>query len=260
MPACSPLPVCIHYWCPPNSVRRPVSRCPARPVSGQLAPSSGRGCPAGWCPARPASGGLVSSPSGVQRPVSARPPGRSRLVPRQPGGSDGGQLGTAGQRSRLDRVEFRVVRPRPQRRSTARGGMDAGTAVEIVWRPAGSVGRGPGPGCASAGGCTRPTRQARPPRGAPCRWRLRLGRGWLRRDVAARHRVGGHLGLGLRLLCVVVAEPDVRVDGPGRTKRVRWRGWRAAPARPSEVAGLPARRQQRCDLQEWWWARQGLNL
>jgi hypothetical protein len=60
------------------------------------------------------------------------------------------------------------------------------------------------------------------------------GSGW--RDVAARPRAGGHLGLEPRLLCVVVVEPDVRMDGPGGTKRARRRGRRAAPARPSQVA------------------------
>ena len=131
-------------------------RCPGRPVSGCLAPLSGRGCPAIWCPARPASSRLVS----------VRPPGRSRLVPPQPGAGGGGTPGTARQRSRLDRVEFQVDwSPSPAAGSTARGGMDAGTAAEVGCRPAGSVGGGPGPGRAGAGGCTRATRQARPPRG-----------------------------------------------------------------------------------------------
>jgi hypothetical protein len=155
--------------CPPNPARRPGSRCPAvrcpaRPVSGYLASSSGRGCPAGWCPARPASSRLVS----------VRPPGRSRLVPRPPGGGDGGDLGTAG--SGNDWIESSSMRsgPSPAARSTARGAWMRVPLRRWCAGRRGSVGRGPGPGGASAGGRTRPTGQGRRPRGAPvagdCAW------------------------------------------------------------------------------------------
>jgi hypothetical protein len=166
------MPACCHrrsvstIGCPPNrsAVRVRASRCP--------------GCPAARCRALPVSACLAPRPdaavrlAGVQ-PSGVQPPGVRQSARSQPSRvSRVVRWGTAwygGQRSRPDRVEFhvvRVVRPRPQRLGRrpeeARG---AGTAAGAVWRPAGSVGGGPGPGGARAGGCTRPTRQARPPRG-----------------------------------------------------------------------------------------------
>ena len=162
MPACCPSPVCVHHWVstqpgPPSESRCPAVRCPAGPVSGYLARSSGRGCPAGWCPARPASSRLVS----------VRPPGRSRLVPRPPGGGDGGDPGTAG--GGHDWIESSSMWSGPVPGGSVDGprSMDAGTAAESCAGRWGSVGRGPGPGGASVGGCTRATGQARPPPGAP---------------------------------------------------------------------------------------------
>jgi hypothetical protein len=205
--------------------RCPAVRCPARPVSGYLAPSSGRGCPAIWCPARPASSRLVS----------VRPPGRSRLVPRPPGGGDGETSVRRGSGHDWTESSSMWSGPVPAARSTAPGGMVAGTAAEVVCRPAGERRRRTWAGW-RFGGRLHPTDQAgqtaaRAPVAGDC---ARAGSG--RREVAARHRVGGHLGLEPRLLCVVVAEPDVRVDGPGRIKRARRPGWRAAPVRPRQVA------------------------
>ena len=199
MPACCPPPVCVHYWVsaqpgPPSGVQvssRPVS---SRPVSGYLAPSSGRGCPAGWCPARPASSRLVSSASGVQ-PSGVRPSARSQ--PSRPASAGWWRWGRSrygGQRSRLDRVEFQVVRSRPRR---------LGRRPEEAWMRAplrrwcagwrGSAGRGPGPGGASAGGCTQPTRQARPPRGAPVAGHCAGAGSWLARCCRTAPCGGGHL-------------------------------------------------------------------
>jgi hypothetical protein len=135
-----------------------LSSCPVSSPSSvrSSGPSSGRGCPAGWCPARPASSRLVSV-----RPVAA-------VSSRPPGGGDGD---TSVRRAAVTTGSSRVrCGPAPflAARSTARGGLDAGTAAEVVWRPAGgSVDRGPGPGGARAGGYGRPTRQAGPRRGRP---------------------------------------------------------------------------------------------
>jgi hypothetical protein len=77
--------------CPPNPARRPgpgVQPSGVRPVQ----------CPVIWLPGPDAA----VRPAGVQpvpassRLVAVRPPGRSRLVPRPPGGGDGGDLATAG--------------------------------------------------------------------------------------------------------------------------------------------------------------------
>ena len=206
-------PFGVHQPGPPS--RRPAVRCPARPVSGHLAPSSGRSCPADSCPTCPASSRLVSARSQPSRPASAS-------------GGDGGHLGTA-----VTTGSSRVPggpAPALAARSTARG-MDAGTAAEIMWRPAGSVGRGPEPGWC-VGGKPRPTDQAgqtaaggRPvagdcarARGAGCR--ARLPHGTVICPGAATTLRGRY-------------EPNVRVDGPGRLKRVRRRGWRAAQRGPA---------------------------
>jgi hypothetical protein len=116
--------------CPPNPARRPGSRCPAvrcpaRPVSGYLAPSSGRGCPAVWCPARPVSGRLVSV-----RPVAA-------VSSASAGWWRWGRPRYGGQRSRLDRVEFHVVRPRPRRLGRRPKEHGCGHRCEVGCRPAG---------------------------------------------------------------------------------------------------------------------------
>jgi hypothetical protein len=205
-----------------------LSSCPVSSPSSvrSSGPSSGRGCPAGWCPARPASSRLVSV-----RPVAA-------VSSRPPGGGDGD---TSVRRAAVTTGSSRVrCGPAPflAARSTARGGLDAGTAAEVVWRPAGgSVDRGPGPGGARAGGYGRPTRQAGPRRGRPVAGDCARAGSWLARGCRTAP-CGRPAGLEPRLLCVVVAEPDDRADRPGRTKRARRRGWRAAPARPRPVASV----------------------
>jgi Oxidoreductase family, NAD-binding Rossmann fold len=115
---------------------------------------------------------------------------------------------------RFDRVEFHLHRPRPPAaRPTARAVMDAGTIAKVASRPAESVARNLGLGCAPAGCCGRLTSQARPPRGTPCRRRLRTGRGsWVARG-SCRARIGGHRG------CPVpgdVATPGNRAHPHGR--------------------------------------------
>jgi hypothetical protein len=161
MSACCPSPVCVHPWVstqpgPPSGVQvssRPVSSPSSVRLSGSLVRTR-------------LSGRLVSSPSGVQ-PSVVCPSGRSRLVPRPPGGGDGGDLGTAG--SGHDWIQSSSMWSGPVPGGSVDGprSMDAGTAAESCAGRRGSVGRGPGPGGASAGGCTRPTGQARPPRGVP---------------------------------------------------------------------------------------------
>jgi hypothetical protein len=233
--------------CPPNPARRPGSRCPAVRCPGvQSSGVQPVQCPAIWVP-RPDAAVQPTRVQPVRRPAvwcppvsassasfSARLPGHSRLVPPQPGAGDRETSGRRG--SGLDWIESSSMWSGPVPGGWVDGprSMVAGTAAEVVCGPAGSVGRGPGPGGASAGGCTRPTRQARPPPGAPS-LATALGQGWLAR-CCAWHRAGRPSGLEPRPRCVVIAEPDGRVDEPGRRIRARRRGRRAAPARPSQVA------------------------
>jgi hypothetical protein len=85
----------------------------------------------------------------------------------------------------------------------------------------GSVGRGPGPGGAWREAGPRPTRPDRRQGRPSLATALVAGVGW--RDVAW-YRAGGHLAWEPRLLCVVIAEPDGRVDEAGK-------------AQPSSAAG-----------------------
>jgi hypothetical protein len=212
-------PFGVHQSGPPS--RRPAVRCPARPVSGHPAPSSGRGCPASWCPARPASSRLVSARSQPSRPASAS-------------GGDGGHLGTA-VTTGSSRVPCGPA-PTLAARSTARG-MDAGTAAEVVWRPAGSVGRGPEPGWC-VGGRLRPTDQAgqTAARGA-LSLAIALGQGELAGARGCRTAPwAGHLSWSRDYAAWSLPSLTSEWTGPERLKRVRRRGWRAAPTRPSQVA------------------------
>jgi hypothetical protein len=184
MPTCCPSPVCVHYWVstqpgPPSGVQvssRPVSSPSSVRLSGSLVRTR-------------LSGRLVSSPSGVQ-PSGVCPSARSQ--PSRPASAGWWRWGRpryGGQRSRLDRVEFHVVRPRPRAaRSTARG----------AWMRAPLRSRVQAGGGASAADLGRvvlrreaaPERPGRPDRrGGRLSLRLRSGRGgW--RDLAARHRAG----------------------------------------------------------------------
>jgi hypothetical protein len=234
MPGCLPA---VHrrsvstIGCPPNPARRPgpgVQPSGVQPVQ----------CPVIWLPGPDAA----VRPAGVQpvrrpavwclsvRPVAAVSSRVRRVV----------AMGeTSVRRAAVTTGSSRVPcgpAPSPAARSTARG----------AWMRAPLRSRVQAGGGASPADLGRVVlrREAAPERpGRPDRREGRLslatalgrGSGW--RDVAARHRAGGgHLGLEPRLRCVVIAEPDVRMDGSGRTKRARRRGRRAAPARPSQVA------------------------
>jgi hypothetical protein len=207
--------------CPLNPVRRRGPRASLSGVRGVPPPGvQPVQCPLVWLPAPDAAVRLACVQS-VRRPAAWCPPVRpvAAVSSRVSRVLRGGRLGTAGQRSRPDRVEFHAVRPpSPAARSTAQGG------TGCRHRRGGRVAVGGG---ASAAGLGRVmlAREAAPDRpGRPGH-----------REVVARHRVGGHLGQKSRLLSVVVVGPDDRVDGPGRIKRARRRGWRAAPVRPRQV-------------------------
>ena len=230
---------------------RPVSSCP---VSGQLAPSS----------PVPLSGRLVSSPSGVQpvRGPAVRCPSarRIRRVPRQPGGGALGDTSVRrGNPHAWNESSSMWSGPVPAARSTARVGLDAGTAAEVVWRPAGERLPPTWPGCARAG-WLRPTDQggqtaARAPIASNC---ARQGC-WLKRDVPApaawlppwlERDYSPWLSWSLTPAWTGSAGPTSLTARMG-----------ARPQRGPGVQGvLQAWRQQRFDLREWWWARQGLNL
>ena len=244
MPGCLPA---VHRrsvsttGCPPNPARRPGSRCPAvrcpavqcpviwlpRP-DAVVQPAGVQPVrrPAVWCPARPASSRLVS----------ARRPGRSRLVPRPPGGGDGGDLGTAG--SGHDWIESSSRWSGP----VLGGSVDGPRRHGCGHRCGGGVQAGGGAPAADLGRVVlrreaAPDRPGRPDRReGRCRWPLRWGRELAGAMLPHGTVRGRPSGLEPRLLCVVIAEPDVRVDGPGRIKRARRRGRRAAPARPRQVA------------------------
>jgi hypothetical protein len=201
-------------------------------VSGRLGPSSGTGLsgrlmplfqrPAVWCPpARP----VASVPSWVSPPWL--------LGPRRSGPS------------RLGWVGFRVAWRVPEWFVGGCGGLDAGDAAEVVGRLVGE-GAGRDLGRVALGLRRRPRSAAdRPGRpgwpGVARRRRLIWARGRAT-TLRGRCRARRPSGLARRLMSLVAR------DG------------RAAPARPSQEVSWPARRRQRSDLQEQWWARQGLNL
>jgi hypothetical protein len=239
MPGCLPA---VHrqsvstIGCPPNPARRPGSRCPARPASGPsgvqpvqcrvyLAPSSGRGCPAGWCPARPVSSRRVSV-----RPVAAVSSRVRRVVAM-------GRPRSGGQRSRLDRVEFHVVRPRPRRLGRRPEAHGCGHRCEVVCRPAGErpprtwagwcfggrlhpTGRA-GQTAAGGGGLSLATALGRGVAGA------RLPHGTVRR---------GHLAWSHDYSAWSLPSLTSEWMGPEGPHELGGQDGDAAPARPSQVA------------------------
>jgi hypothetical protein len=182
------------------------------------------------------SGRLVSTTRPVSsRVVCARPAGHSHLVPRPPGAGDrrprdGGAAGH-------DWIESSSMWSGPSlaARSTAPRRHGCGH------RCGGRVQAGGGAAAADwagwcFGGRLHPTDQeGQTATRAPVAGDCARARGWLAR-CCAWHRAGRPAGLEPRPLCVVIAEPDGRVDEPGRRIRARRRGRRAAPARPSQVA------------------------
>jgi hypothetical protein len=239
----------------PSGSRCPAVRCPAVRCPDIWLPRLRSLCPAVWCPARPASSLSRVQPSGV-RP-SAR---RIRRVPRQPGGGAlGDTLVRRGNPHAWNESSSMWSGPVPAARSMARVGLDAGTAAEVVCRPAGERLPRTWPGCARAG-WLRPTDQggqtaARAPIASDC---ARQGC-WLKRDVPApaawlppwlERDYSPWLSWSLTPAWTGSAGPTSLTARMG-----------ARPQRGPGVQGvLQARRQQRFDLREWWWARQGLNL
>jgi hypothetical protein len=146
------------------------------------------------------SGSLVSGPSvrpsdvqpvrrsacpGFSRPVSVRPPVASVWSRVSPAAALGGHLGTAGQSSRLERIEFHVVRPRPS------GSVDGPGRPGCGHRCGGHVEASGGTSAADlaglcSGGVAAADRPGRPDRrkGAH-RQRLRQAGCWLKRDLPA---------------------------------------------------------------------------
>jgi hypothetical protein len=217
MPGCLPA---VHrqsvstIGCPPTPVRRPgpgVQPSGVQPVQ----------CPVIWLP-RP---DVAVRPAGVQpvrrpavwcpavwclsvRPVAAVSSRVRRVV----------AMGSISvQRAAVTTGSSRVpCGPAPVPGGSVDGprSMDAGTAAEsCAGRRGASVADWAG---VCSGGRLRPTDRAgqTAARGA-CRWRLRSSRGVAGARLPHGIARGGHLGLELRLLCVVIAEADVRVDGPG---------------------------------------------
>jgi hypothetical protein len=145
------------------------------------------------------SGSLVSGPSvrpsgvqpvrrpacpGFSRPVPVRPPVASVWSRVSPAAALGGHLGTAGQSSCLERIEFHVVRPRPSGSVDGPGRPGCGHRCGGRVGQRGSVGRDLAGLC--SGGWLRPTDQggqtaARAPIASDC---ARQGC-WLKRDVPA---------------------------------------------------------------------------
>jgi hypothetical protein len=166
MPACCPSPVCVHHWVSTHPVRRPGLGVPPSGVQSDVQPVR---CPVIWLP-RPDAAVRPAGVQPVRRPASGVCPS-ARSQPSRPASAGWWRWGTArygGQRSRPDRLEFGVVRPRPQRSVDGR--------PEEAWMPAplrrscgdrrGSVGRGLVGWC--LGEAAPETDQAgRPPRGRP---------------------------------------------------------------------------------------------
>jgi hypothetical protein len=232
---------CPVIWLPrPDAAVRPAGVQPVRRPAGW--------CPPGWCP----------SPSGVQ-PAGVHPSTLSHPSrPASASGSDGGHPVRRG--NGHDWIEFHVVRPvlggsvdGPMRHSC---GHRCGGHVEAG---GGASAGAPGPGGASAGGCGRPTRRPDRREGRPS-VATSLGQGPA--DAMLPHGTvwSGHLAWSRDYAAWSVRSlmsEWTGVEGPNELGGQDG----ARPQRgPGEVAGTPARRRQRRDLREWWWARQGLNL
>jgi hypothetical protein len=226
MPAVRSRSVSTHSG-PPSGVQvssRPVSSPSTVRSSGSLARTR-------------LSGRLVSGPSGVQPAGVCPPVAASR--PAAAGWSRWGTPGYGG--AAVTAGSSRVAcgpASSPAAQSTA-GPRRLGCGHRCGGRV--EAGRGASaadwPGDGWAGGCTRPTRQGRTTTRAPCRWRLRSGRGVGWRDVAARHRVGGHLGAGaattVRGRCGALKCEWTGLEGPmSLAARMA-----AAPVRPRQVVG-----------------------
>jgi hypothetical protein len=199
------------------------------------------------------SGSLVPGPSvrpsgvqpvrrpacpGFSRPVSVRPPVASVSSRVSPAAALGGHLGTAGQSSRLERIEFHVVRPRPS------GSVDGPGRPGCGHRCGGRVEASGGASAADlaglcSGGVAAADRPGRPDRrkGAH-RQRLRQA-GVLAEARRSRTRHVAAILAGARLRSVVVVEPDAGVDGLGRANELDGADGRAAPARPRCAGGAP---------------------
>jgi hypothetical protein len=214
---------------------RPMSSCP---VSGQLVPSSG------------------VQPSG--RLVSVRPvPFSSVAARRWPWGS---RRGAGNLAAGTDRVAGGLRVPSGLVDGPSRPG--GGDAVVVGrW---GSGGRGPGR--VGLGRRLRPCSTADRPGGGQPGVRVaggcRLSQAWERgsKPGVPAPECGRHLGL----------EHDYAAWSLW-SLMARWTGLEGAneldgadgarPQRgPARKSATPARGRQRCDLQELWWARQGLNL
>ena len=206
------------------------------------------------------SGRLVSSPSGVQRLVSVRPPGRSRLVPRPPGAGDGDT--SVRRDSGHDCIESSFMWSGPLPGGSVDGPRrhGCGHRCGVGCRPAGERRRRTWAEMCS-GGRLRPTDQAgRPPRGRPS-LATALGQGsWLKRDVAARHRVGGHLAWRRDYSAWSLPSLMSEWTGPEGPNELGGQDGARPQRGPARKRARPAQRQQRFDLRRWWWARQGLNL
>ena len=205
------------------------------------------------------SGWVVRDPA--VRPTGVHPSVRSPLS--RPGQPRGG-LGITSVR----RVTFTTRTDRDAcvcgvraARSTARVGL-RGRRGGGRGGGRGSVGRGAGRVCSGAScGAVDADRPGASPAGGPpvaAGYPEAWERG-LQCGVPAPAG-GGERGLDPRLRCVVVVEPDDRVDGPGRVNELDGADEGAAPARPSQEVSEPTSGRQRYDLRERWWARQGLNL
>jgi hypothetical protein len=127
--------------------------------------------------------------------------------------------------------------------SYGRGGGDAGDAAQValvsgrsVADPGRRVGCGPRRPRLPA---ERPGRPGRRPEERPS-W---VAARWARERAAVpgggTRGVAAVLGLGVRPRCVVVAEPDARLGGPGGATGGAGGDGRAAPARPKPAASAP---------------------
>jgi hypothetical protein len=233
-------------------VRRPGG-VSSRPVSGQLVASSG---------VRPSSG-LVSARPGSSRAVSARPSGRVRLVPR-PEATLGTRSVQRGSRYDCNGASCMWSAASPDGSVDGRGGLDAGATARVVRRAAG---RRPQtwPDCTQAGAAAALDRRADRPgrpahRAGARRWRLRQSGGASCSATLLHLPRGGRPGLAARLRWVVVVAPGARSGRPAGPPSLPARMGVRPQRGPGVQRVLPVRRRHRCDLQEWWWARQGLNL
>jgi hypothetical protein len=263
IPGCLPCPlspVDVHHGLSTHPVRRPGDRV-IQPSGAQLSNVRPSGCIVASSPSgvrssgvrRPGSGGpalwgppSAVRPSGMQlsgvRPSAVQPSGvhpsfRSvRLLPHQPDGGVGDQVGAARQPSRREWVESSLVGHVCRR--LGRRLEQAWTEARVPRSHVGHRGTVADPAGSCSAGCTQPRTQEVSPCGSP------VGGSWARIGKLVQARGVLHLPRSRRLgwmrdYCRWSSWSLPAECRAPKGRRAYRRGWRAAPARPRYAASAP---------------------